>query len=458
MHDVLQDTIVAQCTPSGIGALSLIRISGTEAITIADRMVQLASNQSLHTLDTHTIHYGCIIDRTTNSIIDRVLVLFMRAPRTFTGQDTVELTCHGNPFIVQNIINLALQHGARLAQAGEFTQKAVVHGKLDIIRAEAIHELVTAQTQLALKQSLAQLDGTLSHHIMTFEHELLKALALSEASFEFIDDDQEFADQITALLAPLHHEICTLLASTSSKQLIKQGVRIAIIGSVNTGKSSLFNTLLGNKRSIVSDSPGTTRDTVEALLERDGSFITLIDTAGLRTTNDHIEHEGIQRSYEQAHSADIILLVHDGTRNITQPEQVVYQTIAQQYAHKIINVISKNDLYDTSIVPIEHALHVSSHSKQGITELEHTLLQRIREILHQTDASPYLLSQRQIILLQTLMQDLDSIIHMLSQQLPAYELISHHINHALTNLNTLTGKTMSEQSMDLIFREFCVGK
>ena len=458
MHSVLQDTIVAQCTPSGIGALSLIRISGTEAVSIADRMVQLADGQSLHALATHTIHYACIVDRATNNIIDRVLVLLMRAPKTFTGQDTVELTCHGNPFIVQNIINLALHHGARHAQPGEFTQKAVMHGKFDLIRAEAIHELVTAQTQVALKQSLAQLDGTLSHHIMKFEHELLKALALSEASFEFLDDDQEFADQIITILTPLCNEIRTLLASTSSNQLIKQGVRIAIIGSVNTGKSSLFNTLLGNKRSIVSASPGTTRDTVEALLERDGSFITLIDTAGLRTTNDHIEHEGIQRTYEQAHSADIILLVYDGTQDITKPEQVVYQTITQQYAHKIINVISKHDLSAAPTVTLEHAVHVSSHSKQGIAELEHTLLQRIHEILHQTDASPYLLSQRQIILLQMLMHDVDGIIQMLGQQLPAYELISHHLNSALTSINTLTGKTMSEQGMDLIFREFCIGK
>jgi len=256
-----QDTIVAQCTPPGIGALSLVRISGPQAVAIADRMVRLPHGKLLCKLTTHTIHYASVIDH-TDALVDHVLVLLMRGPKTFTGQDTVEFTCHGNPFIVQNIINVALYYGARDAQPGEFTQKAVIHGKIDLIRAEAIHELVTAQTHLALKQSLAQLDGTLSHHLSAFEHELLKALALSEASFEFLDDDQEFADQIMTIIASIHREILTLLGSLSSKQIIKQGVRIALIGSVNTGKSSLFNVLLGTQRSIVSNIPGTTRDTV----------------------------------------------------------------------------------------------------------------------------------------------------------------------------------------------------
>lgn len=456
MTPVPHDTIIAECTPRGVGALSLLRLSGSDALVIADRMVTLSKGVPLSQLPTHTIHHGWIVDQTRK--IDQVLLFLMKAPSTFTGQDTVEITCHGNPFIVQEIIALAITRGARLANPGEFTQKAVLSGKLDIIRAEAIHELITAHTQQALKQSLAQLDGTLSQYITSLQEELLPALALSDASFEFIDEEYEFGPQILAIINRVQEKIGTLIATFGSKKLIKQGVRVALIGAVNTGKSSLFNALLNTKRSIVSDQAGTTRDTVEALIERDGNFITLIDTAGLRITHDSIEQEGIERSHHEAHACDIILLIHDGSRALTTHEQKLYAVLQQQYAHKSINVVTKADLAIVAHTSVSQPLlHVSSLTGLGIATLQETIINKMHSLLQEA-ASPFLLTERQHTLLVALQQELIPIAQLLQQKSPAYELISYHLRDALAHLNALTGKTISEQGMDLIFRQFCIGK
>ena len=223
----------------------------------------------------------------------------MRSPKTFTGQDTVEITCHNNQFIIEEIINLAIANGARLAQQGEFTKRAVFNGKIDLVQAEAINELIHAQTQLALKQSLAQLTGSFSHCLASLEKELLKALALSEASFEFLDEEMDFAPQIQALISSLQNTITGIKKTFNQQQQIRQGIRIAIIGSVNAGKSSLFNALLNQDRAIVSAIAGTTRDAIEAGVYTKGNYWTLVDTAGLRQTHDIIEQEGIKRSLKR---------------------------------------------------------------------------------------------------------------------------------------------------------------
>ena len=341
-HSIDDQTIIAQCTPRGSGALALLRISGINAIEIANKIAKLSGNKSLNNMPSHTIHYGSIVEA-DGALVDQVMFLLMRAPRTFTGQDTVEITCHNNQFIIDRIIAVAITHGARLAQEGEFTKRAVLHGKIDIVQAEAINELIHAQTQMALKQSLSQLSGSFSAWIANLEKELLTALALCQASFEFLDDEMEFGDQINAIIIATLASIDTIKKTFNQQQQIRQGVRVAIIGSVNAGKSSLFNALLNQQRAIVTAIAGTTRDSIEAGLYKNGNFWTLVDTAGLRETNDVIEQEGIRRSFNEAHLADIILLTFDATRSITSEEEKVYQEIAQKYENKIIRVISKVD-------------------------------------------------------------------------------------------------------------------
>src|SRR4030095_14785912 len=241
LYSKSHDIIIAQCTPHGSGAIALLRLSGDNAVTIADAISSLPDGKKLSTQLTHTIHYGWVIDAHGNHI-DQVLFLLMRAPHTFTGNDTVEITCHNNPFIIQNILSAAIAAGARLAQEGEFSRCAVENNKIDIIQAEAINDLIHANTQLALKQSLSQLRGSFTQYISAIEKQLIKALALSEASFEFIDEEHmEFNLQIKEIIDEILTTSTTLKTSFNQQQQIRQGIRIAIIGSVNAGKSSLFN-------------------------------------------------------------------------------------------------------------------------------------------------------------------------------------------------------------------------
>ncbi len=504
-----EQTIIAQCTPRASGAIALLRISGNGAIPIADAISSLASGKKLAQSPSHTIHYGsvkkmtpitnhdpsiraygatqderrnesvrgeCLAKRDVSNhsqeaaTIDNVLFLLMRAPKTFTGQDTVEITCHNNQFIIEEIIALAIGAGARLAQEGEFTKRAVLSGKIDLIQAEAINELIHAQTQLALKQSLAQLDGSFSQWLQMLEKDLLKALALSEASFEFLDEEMEFAPQISTLIETTQNNIGIIKKTFNQQQTIRQGIRVAIIGSVNAGKSSLFNALLNQNRAIVNAQAGTTRDSIEAGLYKNGNFWTLVDTAGLRQTDDTIEQEGIKRSFEEAHKADIIILAYDGSREISAQEKTVYDGIVEKYPNKIITVFTKVDQVQSkepfvvsaneirvSNHAVENPIFLSSKTKTNIDLLEKQIEQKITGLFAQIE-SPFLLNQRHYNILLTLENKLHEIQQMLACKKVAYELLSVHINDAIANLAELSGKSISEAGMDMVFREFCIGK
>lgn len=521
IHSLDDQTIIAHCTPRGSGAIALLRISGLNAITIADVIGNVASGKKLADLPTHTIHYGTIQDA-HGAALDQVMFLLMRGPKTFTGQDTVEITCHNNQFIIEQIMSIAIAHGARVAQEGEFSKRAVLNGKIDLVQAEAIKELIHAQTQLALKQSLSQLTGSFSYWISTIEQQLLKALALSEASFEFLDEEMEFAPQIQEIIESVTATIASIKKTFSQQQHIRQGIRIAIIGAVNAGKSSLFNALLNQERAIVTAIAGTTRDVIEAGLYKNGNFWTLVDTAGLRQTHDEIEREGIKRSFQEAQKADIIILAYDGGRAMSEQEIAVYEQLHAQYEHKIITVFTKmdelsnkatndvkwaspsirsfgttQDVYTLNInelnqqaIPPSHILpfdlaqdkihshrlriegqannvikehnqqnviHLSSKTKENIDTLEKLIEQKIAALFAGIE-SPFLLNQRHYNLLLALETKLEEIQQMLAAKKVAYELLSIHLNDALAHLAQLSGKSISEAGMDMVFREFCIGK
>jgi len=496
MYSLDEQTIVSLCTPQGSGALALIRISGSDAIAIADQISQLSSGKKLADLPTHTIHYGSVISPvrpdllrdqgkkiTDIEVVDNVLFLLMRAPKTFTGQDTVEITCHNNPFIIDAITSLAIAHGARSAQNGEFTKRAVLNKKIDLVQAEAIQELIAANTQAALKKSLAQLEGSFSHWIHALERDLVKALALSEASFEFIDEEMAFGEQILEIIQGVLKIIEQLKSSFETQQQVRNGIRIAIIGSVNAGKSSLFNAILGKSRAIVTSIAGTTRDVIEAGAYKNGNYWTLIDTAGLRQTEDVIEQEGIKRSFAEASQADVILLVLDGARAITPSEREVYETIIEQYKNKIILIRNKSDEPHIEDAPLSllrpghpepakdegqvggMAIATSSKNKTNIAAVEDAIEQKISALMAKSDA-PFLVNARQNKLILELETKLETIRGMFTtkkissdrKDTVPYELVSYHINDALSHLCELTGKSISEAGMDAVFREFCVGK
>lgn len=452
-----EQAIVAQCTPQGAGALAIIRISGAHAIGISNSFAKLASGKPLKECDSHTVHYGHILSA-EGKFIDAVMFTLMRTPRSFTGEDTVEITCHNNPFIIQEIIQQAITHGARLAGPGEFTKRAFLNKKIDLLAAEAINEVIHAATPMALKQSLAQLEGSFSSWIVEIEQLLLKALSLAHASLEFLDEEISFDAEIGALIGAAQEKIATTKSQFNAQQHIRQGIRVAIIGSVNAGKSSLFNALLNKERAIVTPMAGTTRDTIEAGVYKEGIYWTIIDTAGLRETDNAIEQEGINRSYQEAALADIILLVIDSSRKLSPHESTLYQDFLIKYQSKVIPVHHKIDLPAlcqtslSSTTPIA----VSSLTRTNIETLETALLVKAQALMQKADA-PFLLNKRHFNLLIALENQLTQLKHILTPPF-ACELVIYHLAEALGNIGELTGKSISETAVDAIFKEFCVGK
>jgi len=451
-------TIVALCTPQGSGAIGLIRLSGVDAFDVADRFCLLVSGKKLSDQVSHSIHYGYVVDRDKNHI-DQVLFLFMKSPKTFTGQNIVEITCHNNQFLVEKIIDRALECGARLASNGEFTQRAVMLGKIDLLQAEAINDLIHAQNAESLKYSLSQLQGSLSSWISEIEFAVVEMVAFCEASFEFIDEEIEFAHDVSVKMDRLILKIEALLKTFNKQRYIKEGVRVVLIGSVNAGKSSLFNCLLEKKRAIVTPIPGTTRDSIEAGVFRKGDFLTFVDTAGIRKTDDQIEQEGIDRSFQEAASADIILLVLDGSQKLSDVAQQAYKNILETYRSKIIMVQNKADLQpcDQRLFFDGPCALVSAKEGKAVEPLFDLIEAKIAE-LKGSDAITCLLNKRQHDLLVKFLESLREVTPMLQKKSVEYELVSCKLKNALELLCEMTGRNVSEAVLDQVFQSFCVGK
>lgn len=457
-----QETIVALSTPRGSGAIGVIRLSGNNAVKITDAIAKLSSLQHLTDQPTHTIHHGFVVNA-NGERLDEVLFSLMKAPKTFTGQDTVEISCHNNQFIIDNILQAAIVAGARHAGPGEFTMRGFLHGKFDLVQAEAINEIIHAPAEKILQGALAQLKGSLSERFVTVEGLIVELLTLCEASFEFLEEEQRDLDfaaitqgKITAILGIIEET----KKHFSIQQHLKNGIRIALIGSVNAGKSSLFNALLGNDRAIVTEVAGTTRDSIEANLYKDGYFWLLVDTAGLRKTGDFIEQQGIERSYAQALQADVVLLVIDGSRAPTLEEQAMYTTMVDQYGSKTIVILNKNDLAlnNTVAALVEHLmpLTVSTTTHTGIHTLETAIKQKIEQ-LFSLQQTTFVLSQRQFNCLREIEQKLLYIASSLADQVQ-YELVAYELKDLLEKVCELTGKHISEEVLDTVFSKFCVGK
>lgn len=444
--------IVALCTPRGSGSLALIRVSGANAVDVVARCARLSNKQRLLDQATHTVAHGHLIAQDDSSI-DEVLFIVMHAPKTFTGQNTVEITAHNNPFIIDELIARIIECGARPAERGEFSRRSFLNGKVDLLQAEAINEIIHSQTTFARKNALAQLKGSLSQEIFTIERELVVTLAWCEASFEFLDDEGNFGKQIAERLQKILEKITLIQKNFATNVRIKNGLRVALLGPVNAGKSSLFNRLVGQQRAIVAPIAGTTRDSIEMAVERWDNFITFIDTAGLRSTNDSIEQAGIDRSYAEAEKADIVLVVCDGTRNLHAEEQLVFEKISEIFAHKIIYVHTNSDRPE---FVSRNALAVSNVSGMGIANLETHIQEKIAALMPTGDL-PFLVNERQHHLLSNCKNQLASTLALLRGEIH-YELVSHHLRNAIAELAELTGKTISEKALDAVFKEFCVGK
>ena len=442
------NTICAISTPYGSGGIAVVRVSGESAIAIVDQLFH--GRKPLSEAKAYTVHYGEI--REANEILDQVLVSVFRAPHSFTGEDVVEIACHGSMYIQQTLLQWLVDAGCQLAKAGEFTQRAFLNGKMDLTEAEAVADLIAAQTKAEKDLALTQLRGGISNELANLRERLLTITSLIELELDFADHEElEFADrsQLNELAKEIDSTISVLIASFKTGNAIKQGIPVAIIGAPNVGKSTLLNALLGEERAIVSDIQGTTRDTVEDTLVLGGMLFRFIDTAGMRETHDTIENMGIERSKLAAQRAMVIIHLQDATHPVDTLAEL--DDISEK---KIIQVYNKVDLIP-SFKATGDIIAISAKNK-AIDLLTQQLLDFAREQYNVRNAVTISNTRHYEALLKA-QAAIRRVIDGLAMQLSG-EFLSMDLQDCLAALGEITGQITSQEVLNNIFSKFCIGK
>lgn len=456
-----KDTIVALATPPGVGAIGLIRLSGENAIEIVNACFFNRKNeQKFLSKKTHTLSFGKIIYQ--GYVIDEVVASLYRAPQSYTGENIVEISCHGSPYIQEQIIKVCLNLGARMANAGEFTLRAFLNKKLDLTQAEAVADLIASDSAASHKLAMQQMRGGFSNDLKMLRQQLIDFAALIELELDFSEEDVEFANrnQFVALIKLIQQKLAPLIESFKLGNVIKNGVPVAIVGKPNAGKSTLLNTLLNEERAIVSDIAGTTRDTIEEVLNINGIAYRFIDTAGLRKTDDEIEQLGVERSYDKISKASIILYVLECNADLNM--QSLNEEIETVKGFKIpyILVFNKVDLINQelleNLLKNPHAITVSAKNKSGIAELK----QAIAKVLGNENFSQYaeiVSNLRHYDGLLNAYNALSEVLNGIENNLNT-ELIAFDIRSATQFLGELTGDITNDDILGSIFTRFCIGK
>lgn len=448
-----KDTIAAIATAPGIGAIGVVRLSGPEAIPIANRIFK---GKDLSAEKPNTLHFGKILNA-GGEFIDEVVVSLFKGPRSYTGEDVVEISGHGSPYVLQTLLQTCLEAGARLAQAGEYTQRAFLNGKMDLTQAEAVADLIAADSRAAHQTALQHLRGGFSGDLAQLREELIHFAALIELELDFAEEDVEFANRDTfqELIVKLQTATRQLLDSFQLGNAIKKGVSVAIIGKPNAGKSTLLNALLNEERAIVSPIAGTTRDTIEEALNIDGLLFRLIDTAGIReSSDDQIEQIGIERSRENARKADIILHLKDAT----EPEEDGDEWL-QEFRGKVIEVINKIDLNAgaSTTNPSREVLTISAKEKTGIDTLIRRMFDKATGGSLETENTIVTNARHQQALVR-ITESLEAIFSGLTSGLSG-DLLALDIRRALHYLGEITGQVEIDRDiLGTIFGKFCIGK
>lgn len=460
---ILQDTIVALATPSGAGAIAVIRVSGPNAISIVAPLFQSINGKDLNKQKSHTLHLGHIVEE--NKIYDQVLISLFKGTNSYTGEPTVEISCHGSTFIQQQIIQLLLRKGCRMATPGEFTMRSFLNGKMDLSQAEAVSDLIASDNEASHQLAMQQMRGGFSNEIAKLREELLNFASLIELELDFSEEDVEFADRTAFrdLVSRIQFVLKRLIDSFAVGNVIKNGIPVAIVGEPNVGKSTLLNALLNEERAIVSDIAGTTRDTIEDELVIEGIGFRFIDTAGIRETKDVVESIGIQKTFEKIEQAQLVLFLVENSRakDIESLKQEIAE-IKNKYPQKTLLVImNKMDLLAGEEISnltstISNLILISAKQKIGIEELKGQLLGLVNTGALRNNETIVTNTRHYDSLIKAL-EEIQKVQYGLDTNIPA-DLMAIDIRQALYYFGEITGQVTNDELLGNIFANFCIGK
>ncbi|MBC6000312.1 tRNA uridine-5-carboxymethylaminomethyl(34) synthesis GTPase MnmE [Clostridiales Family XIII bacterium BX16] len=457
----MEDTIAAVATAYGEGGIGIIRISGEEALPILQEIFEFHGDTD--TFTSRRMTYGKIIDKEKNQIIDEVLAVYMKGPKTYTAEDVVEINCHGSMVSLRKTLALVLRKGARLAEPGEFTKRAFLNGRLDLSQAEAVIDMIRAKTDKSFDVAVSQLEGRLSLKVEEIRQKLLDLLVDITVNIDYPDEDIEEMtyEKLEESIVETQDMIEKLLETSSTGKMIREGIKIAIVGKPNVGKSSLMNGLLKETRAIVTDIPGTTRDTIEEVLSIRNIPVYLVDTAGIRETSDKVEKMGIEKSKEAFNQADFILFLLDGSRSLEEEDLQIMEFLKER---KCLVLINKRDLGEaisieeiSAKLPASQVIEASLLKGQGITEIEDAVEDLVYggEIVQKE--SMMVNNVRHIELLQQAVKSLTDALHM-SERREALDFIEVDVKNAYERLGEIIGETVSDDIINEVFARFCLGK
>ncbi|MGY8931983.1 MAG: tRNA uridine-5-carboxymethylaminomethyl(34) synthesis GTPase MnmE [Flavobacteriales bacterium] len=445
------DTICALATGGGMSAIALIRLSGLESIKIANKIF----SKNLQNKKSHTVHFGTILEDT--KIIDEVVLTIFHKDHSFTGEETVEISCHGSTYIQNKILELLIIKGVRIAIPGEFTMRAFKNGKLDLSQAESVADLIESESAAAHETAIKHLRGGFSKKLKKLRAKLIDFASLIELELDFSEEDVEFANrnQLKDLVSEMHKEVSTLIESFKLGNVIKNGIPVAILGAPNVGKSTLLNSLLNEDKAIVSDIAGTTRDSIEDELIIKGYNFRFIDTAGIRKTEDIIETLGIEKTLLQANKSTIIIYLIDATLDINQ-QLIDIKKLEKEDQRKVIKVINKIDLNSSIKNQLQDIVYISAKEKKGLEKLKDEILD-FTNLNSLSNNNTIITNQRHFDQLNKTLNELDIIVDGLSNDLSS-ELLSINIKQSLFHLGLITGEVSTDDLLANIFGKFCIGK
>lgn len=448
----MNDTIVAISTSLGVGAISIIRLSGKDSIEIVNSCFK---GKDLRKVDTHTINYGYIIYN--NEIIDEVLVSVMRAPKTYTTEDIVEINCHGGITSTNKILEIMQLEGCRLAEPGEFTKRAFLNGRIDLLESESIMDMINSKSEEARKLSMNGITGHISNKIESFREELKKVLSQIEVNIdypEYYDIEVITEEKIKNIIKKLKEKLIDLVKDSENGITIKNGIKTVIVGRPNVGKSSILNKILKEEKAIVTDIEGTTRDTVEGEILLDGILLNIIDTAGIRKTEDKVEKIGVEKSLSKIEEADLVILVINGSEELTETDKELLEETKDKTR---IIVINKDDLKNKVNLNNNNIVYTNTLTDEGIL----TLVEKIKELFNleqiKTKDYTYLSNTRQITLAKQALKNLLDAEKGIEENLPV-DMVEIDLKNCFENLGEIIGKNYSNEIIDNLFKNFCVGK